>query len=235
MAIIAVLAGLLLSSLRSSQAQAIRVNCTSNLRQLGVAFQIYVQESGTYPVAMNNEGLGNWQHALWPASTDRVLYCPQQMPASDQFLEYFPTNQRIFPHYGYNAIGAERINPPPQNPGLGGNFVWSGLGVGGYVASAENWVRVPSRMIAFGDGETFVEPPLISGVTLTPADPLYMIFPYILQPQNYYGVNQDHDQGANLMFCDQHVEYAPQTQWLSAADENKRLWNHDNQSHPEFQ
>jgi prepilin-type N-terminal cleavage/methylation domain-containing protein/prepilin-type processing-associated H-X9-DG protein len=232
--IIALLAAMLLPVLSSAQKRARSINCVSNLRQLGLALQVYVDENGCYPLAMNGEGLGNWQRALWPASTDDVLYCPQLMTASDEFLEYFPANLEIFPHYGYNASGAMRINPPPQNPGLGGNFVWTGPGVGNYVAARENWVRVPSQMIALGDGKTFLPPPLVSA-TLSPADPLYTVFPFILRPQGYPGVNNKHANGANMLFCDDHVQYAAQSFWLDTSDASKCLWNNDNQSHPEFQ
>ena len=232
-ACIAVLASMLLPALQAAQSKGKRIRCVSNLRQLGLALHIYVIDSGCYPVAMTTNGLGNWQRALWPAATDQVLYCPQLMPASEQFLQYFPSDDHIFPHYGYNASGAVRINPPRLNPGLGGNFVWTGLGAGHYMAAVENSVRVPSQMIALGDGMTFLPPPLTLA-SLTPADPLYTIFPFILQPQGYPGANKNHALGANMMFCDTHVEYAKQSAWLDSGD-NKRLWNADNQSHPEFQ
>lgn len=234
LAVIALLASLLMPSLNAAQSSARKIHCMSNLRELGVALQIYLADNGTYPVAMTANGLGNWQRTLWPSATDQVLYCPQLMPASDQFLQYFPANQFIYPHYGYNANGAVRINPPPQNPGLGGNFVWTGPGVGNYLAAAENWVRAPSQMIAMGDGMTFLPPPLTLPA-LSPADPLYTIFPYILEPQGYPGVNKKHDNGANVIFCDGHVQYAAQSFWLGSSDAVKCLWNNDNQSHPEFQ
>jgi prepilin-type processing-associated H-X9-DG protein len=232
--VIALLASLLLPSLNAAQSSARRIHCTSNLRELDIALQIYVEDHGSYPVAMTTNGLGNWERALLPSATNQVLYCPQVMPASDQFLQYFPDNPYIFPHYGYNASGAVRINPPPQNPGLGGNFVWTGLGVGNYLPAGENWVRVPSQMIALGDGLTFFPPPLTQ-TSLSPADPLYTIFPYIQQPQGYPGVNKNHDSGANMVFCDGHVQFAAQSSWLNASDAEKCLWNNDNQSHPSFQ
>jgi hypothetical protein len=37
-------------------------------------------------------------------------------------------------------------------------------------------------MIAVGDGKTFLPPPLVE-IRLTPAEPLYTIFPFILEPQ----------------------------------------------------
>ena len=233
-AVIVLLASLLFPSLMAAQGNGRKIRCTSNLRELGMALQIYVGDNSAYPVAMTTNGLGNWQRALWPSATDKVLYCPQLMPASGQFLEFFPASQFIYPHYGYNASGAVRINPPPQNPGLGGSFIWSGLGTGNCVPASENCVRVPSQMIAMGDGMTFVFPPL-SVPDLTPADPLYTIFPFILQPLGYPGVSKNHDNGANMVFVDDHVESARQSYWMSASDAVKCLWNADHQSHPSFQ
>jgi len=232
--VIALLASLLLPAIRAAQSNARRIHCASNLHQLGAALQMYLADNGCYPVAMTTNGLGNWQRAIWASATDKVLYCPQLMPASDQFLQYFPTNPFIYPHYGYNASGAVRINPPPLNPGLGGTFVWTGLGVGNYVAAEESCVRSPSQMIVLGDGMTFLPPPLTM-TALTPADPLYTIFPYILEPQGYPGVNKNHNNGANMLFCDDHVEIGAQSHWMSSSGTVKCLWNADNQSHPSFQ
>jgi prepilin-type N-terminal cleavage/methylation domain-containing protein/prepilin-type processing-associated H-X9-DG protein len=234
LAILAVVAGMLLTSLRAAQSRAAQIHCTSNLRQMGVALSIYVQENGCFPLATDGDGLGSFQRVLRPLVGETIQYCPQVALASNDFLAYFPSNLYIFIHYGYNISGAMRINPPPRNPGLGGDFVWAADGSGNFVPASENWVAVPSQMVALGDGETFWPPPM--GLTsLTPADPLYPIFPYILKPQNYPGVNKDHANGANLEFCDGHVEYAKQSKWLAGNDGSERIWNHDNQSHPEFQ
>ena len=86
-------------------------------------------------------------------------------------------------------------------------------------------------MIVAGDSPTFVRPPLSAIATLTPDDPIYVAFPYILQPSGYYGVNHTHSRGANMIFCDGHVQFDTQTNWMGAAA--KPLWNHDNQPHSE--
>jgi prepilin-type N-terminal cleavage/methylation domain-containing protein/prepilin-type processing-associated H-X9-DG protein len=231
--IIALLAALLLPVLTSARQHARSLNCISNLRQVGVALQIYVQENGYYPLATDGDGLGEWQRALRPVTQENILYCPQLVQASDEFLQYFPTNNLVSPHYGYNATGAVRRNPPPRDPGLGGDFVFSGAS-GNYVAARENWVRNPSQMIALGDSPTFIRPPMTTPA-LSPADPLYIAFPYILQPSGYYGVSNFHANGANMLFCDDHVQFALQSWWLAGTDESKCLWNNDNQSHPAFQ
>jgi len=232
-AIIAVLAALLLPMLTAARQRARKAGCVSNLRQIGIALQTYLSENGSFPLATVGDGLGQWQRDLRAGATDQVLYCPQDVAASDEFQQFFPTNKLIFPHYGYNATGAVRRNPPPKNPGLGGDYIFSGTS-GGYVAAKESWVAHPARMIAVGDSPTFIRPPFAIP-NLTPADPIYIAFPYILQPAGYYGVSNLHGQGANMLFCDDHVQFAKQSFWLDPGDASKCLWNNDNQSHPGFQ
>lgn len=231
--IIALLAALLLPVLTSARQRARSLNCVSNLRQIGIALQTYVQENQHFPLATDGDGLGEWQRALRPITQEKVLCCPQLTQASDEYLQIFPTNKFIFPHYGYNATGAVRRNPPARNPGLGGDFVFNANG-GNYMAASEDWVVHPSQMIAVGDSPTFIRPPLVI-TNLTPADPIYIAFPYILQPSGYYGVGNFHANGANMLFCDGHVQFAAQSFWLNVSDAAKCLWNNDNQSHPEFQ
>ena len=44
--IIAVLAGLLLAAVHASKARAVKIACISNLRQIGLALNLYVEENG---------------------------------------------------------------------------------------------------------------------------------------------------------------------------------------------
>ena len=72
--IIALLAALLLPVLTSARQHAHSLNCISNLRQVGIALQIYVQENGYYPLATDGNGLGEWQRALLPGHP-RKTFC----------------------------------------------------------------------------------------------------------------------------------------------------------------
>ena len=71
-AIIAVLASLLLPALAQGKAAARSAKCKSNLRQIGVALSIYVDEQSYYPVTV-------WpgdQGYHWPRAINSVLRQP---------------------------------------------------------------------------------------------------------------------------------------------------------------
>ena len=232
MAIIAILASLLLPALSRAKRKAHRIACVSNLRQVGVALNLYVQEQNCFPLATLGDGLGNWQSALRPLSEEQSFYCPVKCRASDQFLQYFPSNTVIAPHYGYNFIGGAKRNPPPRNLGLGGDFVWEGAD-GRYVPAPENRIRVPAQMVAIGDSPAFIRPGAALQSPISPADPLYIAFPYIFAAWGYFGVGESHDGGANMIFCDGHTEFAKQAAWMEASPDRRRLWNSDNLPHEE--
>jgi prepilin-type processing-associated H-X9-DG protein len=42
-----------------------------------------------------------------------------------------------------------------------------------------------------------------------------------------------HNQGANAVFCDAHVEFGKQPAWVGKTDDVRSRWNNDNQPHRE--
>jgi prepilin-type processing-associated H-X9-DG protein len=42
-----------------------------------------------------------------------------------------------------------------------------------------------------------------------------------------------HGGGGNVVFCDTHVEYGKQTNWMRPTDSARSRWNNDHQAHPE--
>jgi prepilin-type N-terminal cleavage/methylation domain-containing protein/prepilin-type processing-associated H-X9-DG protein len=81
-AIIAILAGMLLPSLARAKEAGKRINCVSNLRQLGMAMIIYADENnGHYPRRAGAGINARWPSALRDGYRNlKVLLCPSDPP-----------------------------------------------------------------------------------------------------------------------------------------------------------
>lgn len=230
-AILAVLAALLLPALNSAKQRGYATACASNLRQIGVALNIYVSDQNSFPLATFGDGLGNCQRALRALVGTQVLCCPKIGTTSARLLLLFPTNTSIYPTYGYNIMGAVWSNQPPLNLGLGGDY---NANDGTYAPAPESRVRQPSQMIALGDTPAALPIPADLAASLTPADLLWISSPYTFPVYGAPGVGQWHAGGANMLFCDDHTEFAKQSNWMAATDSARQRWNNDNQPHPEY-
>lgn len=74
-AIISILAGILLPALSHAREKARATVCLSNLKQLGIAFTMYVQDNDERLPA-GQEGVANWWNALEPYGGTNVPDCP---------------------------------------------------------------------------------------------------------------------------------------------------------------
>ena len=43
---------------------------------------------------------------------------------------------------------------------------------------------------------------------------------------------RSHRGGANVLFCDAHVDYGNQGKWIERTDRARRRWNNDHEPHP---
>jgi prepilin-type processing-associated H-X9-DG protein len=108
--IIAVLIGILLPALASARKQANQVVCSSNLRQIGLAMTMYINEWKYYPGHLGKDSNGNI-FAVWPARLRKYMKGGQNVfrcPSQDATFGWLP-NQTTPPvannedtGYGYN-------------------------------------------------------------------------------------------------------------------------------------
>ena len=81
-------------------------------------------------------------------------------------------------------------------------------------------------MIAYGDGP---EGELFPGDILTPTFGIDFGDTF-----ESWGPSRRHNGGANILFCDGHVEYGKYRKWVEHRDDVMCRWNRDHQPHPEF-
>ncbi|HPU56453.1 MAG TPA: prepilin-type N-terminal cleavage/methylation domain-containing protein [Verrucomicrobiota bacterium] len=169
-AIIAILAAMLLPALSNAKERANRVNCASNLRQIGIGINMYVADSNDYlPICGWPEGQNPWQtysacrvnpgtstlirdfmslgllFKTTAVPNPRVFYCPSNKSSSDPTWTY--------EHY------AQAPNTWPSTP----------------VGSGDNQVRTgynyyPQRREVAPVGGVLLPKLVFTPVTLVPSD-----------------------------------------------------------------
>jgi prepilin-type processing-associated H-X9-DG protein len=218
---IAILTALLLPTLSRSKQSAHSTACKNNLRQLGIALVLYANDSGFYPSlhhldqSINPFVTYGWMAQLLPfVSHNTVVFkCPSAPP---EFA--WPTNISsrgyVFPYnigpdvkfsYGFNGWGVAAV---------------SGLGLGENPDNRVSTTRVknPADMIAVGDS---------AGDGSQDGWITFHRFQAILVAPP----GTRHNNGANIVFVDGHVEWQKQARWIALTDVAARRWNNDNQPH----
>ena len=246
--IIAVLISVLLPSLGRAREQAIRIKCASNLRNMGQALTMYVQQTNHYPG--HGSGRGGVTFAIWPTrlrnlmnKDQNVFWCPAQEPGfqwkrvrgapGGRFADAgqsgygYDAGELLLDvftvpfSYGYNDWG--NYDPTGDSnfqKGLGGD-----IGVFFNVKEVRaSRVKVSSDMIAIADNTSDGS------------------WDFNIDPRNpREAPGRIHSKGANVLFCDGHVSWYPQRELVFSPPNPqgvppnstpgarlKRLWNNDN-------
>lgn len=233
-AIIAILAALLLPVLSRAKAEAWRIKCASNLHQIGTSLRMYVDDCQKYPV------FGNPSLAPPPPADPRSIFwdfkmlayagnqrgmfvCPTPFGTNNETVDinWSVTDSRryLWPNrsYGYNAAGVGLVGGIGiYQEGKGSLGLDSTLELGTVLSFLpEIKVIAPADMIAVvdyvpnidDDGDGDFHPDALYALTFTGAH---------------------HNNRANGVFCDGHVEYAKTNVWKAA----RERWNYDHQPHP---
>jgi prepilin-type N-terminal cleavage/methylation domain-containing protein len=236
-AIIAILASMLLPALSRAKGTAHLAGCKSNLRQMGLALAMYVQDSGYYPgdrYLGTNEPSLYWFQRLEPYTrtkwTGSLYDCPGfQFDRSKLSIPFSTQDGLDWGEYDYNEVGV----------GFGGATTTYGplLGLGldpangpdaPGVHTPEARVVVPADMIALGDvyDEPFV--PLVGGLTQMYG---YQFGDDATKERARLSTRRRHTGVFNDVFCDGHVQHFKPSILFGQSDDALARFNNDHKSH----
>lgn len=249
--IIATLASLLLGSLSRAKFSARNTVCKNNLRQLGVALNLYTTSEQFFPVCFQGIPLQPtieftrpkyWWDFLDIPGTSKVGYngllelpslfrCPFQKPVTGQVLtidlngpRQFTTNILPATSFGYNAWGSGNIS---VGLGLGGQRPSDSFEL---FATKDNAVSAPANTVAFGDAIERAS---------APQDPrqdpgwLVVLSPWQQDEFSSQPTFKAHRGKLNRAFADAHVEPTDMNKRFVRSDAELSRWNCDQLPHRE--
>ncbi|HRK23251.1 MAG TPA: prepilin-type N-terminal cleavage/methylation domain-containing protein [Fimbriimonadaceae bacterium] len=228
-AIIAILASLLLPALSRAKAQANSVACRTNLRQLGIATRMYLDDFNAFPLfydhAANNEARF-WSSKISPYISsgwkDRVFHCPGNRQTNSGGFVVGSSIIHLRGSYDMNLRGSGAQIP------LGIGDVGSG-GPFGQRPVPESEVIAPSSLLAFGD-TIMIDAYLIFSFF----DLVNYLRPSVPNAIARRRAEQRHGGTYSVVFVDGHTESRKPALLFGERPDLLRQWNRDNEPHLEL-
>jgi len=212
-AIIAIIAAILMPALAKAREKARQAVCMGNMKQIGLAMMMYVQDFDDYltPADSMEAGVGNWR--FWFGKLNSYLG-KSAGPNVENKAWRCPSNRYHAWDWSRISYGANENLMYATNP-LFNQSIKN--------AAKMSKIRRPAGtiMIAESNGDGYYDF-LVQGI-----GPSYT---------RNYPVGDRHNNGANLIFCDGHVEWRPRNSdlyWITtggwywgipAPEDNRRLW-----------
>ena len=183
-AIIAILAALLLPSLRNAKEMAKQTSCMANLRQWGLVITMYTNESNDFfPGGDSTKG---WGYPTWVSTLNNGNYVP-----SDSKLYDCPAHNEYQPNLMYISYG--------RNYFCGSSWLSETWGHSTWVRLSE--VVTPSEKICLADNDNNATTTVLGGGFDIEPFPAYDGWPWRL--------GRRHNGGANILWCEGHVSNVP--------------------------
>lgn len=235
-AIIGILAALLMPTLSKSKDKAKTVQCINNVRQLGVAIQLYAMDTASYPNFTDWNKQTTWFKTVaeYYDNNQQVMKCPTFKGIfepdkalafmSGGFVGYYqPSDKNLLCglSYGYNGYGlgsTDRWLP----------FQWEYLGLGALITTGPPLPAVKTYSV--------VSPAdMISVADAMPQPGFANIYSYLLSINTQVMPPADRHGGKdNVSFADGHVESIAHKKLIANTEENRRRWNVDHEPHFEI-
>lgn len=240
--VIAVLAALLLTALARAKTTAVTTQCKNNIRQLGIAIQLYASDGDGLPYSADSRTSDVWftSVASYYNSNYAIMQCPT-------FKGSRPANEALY--FGFSAVGYL----PPVDVTIPGQVVGVSYGYNGYGISAADQSNWGARG-CLGLGPISLSPPFPTRTKtyslarpddmVAIADSMPLPFPgsryayiyaYILALNTVDMPPKDRHAGMdNVNFADGHMATIPHKKLVANNESNRRRWNVDYEPHDEM-